>query len=96
MPDLKQYWQEVRAIEKSLPEFVWLMSLDRPSRGQKGGSIAEVAAGLAARLIQERSHRRATDEEIAAHRAEEESAKQQAFEERMRKLGVSVVPLGEK
>jgi hypothetical protein len=51
MRDLRKYWQEIREIEKSLPEFVWLTSLDNAPRGQRGGCIAQVAAAAAARLL---------------------------------------------
>ena len=39
MPDLKKYWQEIRAIEHSLAGDVWLMSLENRARGQVAGSM---------------------------------------------------------
>jgi hypothetical protein len=95
MPDLKKYWQEVRAIEKGLPEYVWLMSLDNPSRGHVGGCVVEVAASVAAKLLHNGSHRRATEEEIASHREKEERTKRQSLQQKLRRLGVSMVPVGE-
>ena len=48
MRDLRQYWQEVRTLERSLPEFVWLMSLEDSKRGMVGGRMAQVGAAQAA------------------------------------------------
>ena len=75
MRDLRKYWQEIREIEKSLPEFVWLMSLDNPSRGQTGGCIAQVAAAAAARLLHAKSHGLATDPAVQAHTTADAAAK---------------------
>ena len=41
MPDLKKYWQEIRALEQSLAGDVWLMSLENRARGQVAGSMVE-------------------------------------------------------
>jgi hypothetical protein len=91
MRDLRKYWQEIRESEKSLPEFVWLMSLGNAPRGQKGGSIAQVAAAAAARLLHAKSHRLATDDEIQAHQTAEDQAKRLAFHEGLRKRGIAVI-----
>jgi len=91
MRDLRKYWQEIREIEKSLPEFVWLTSLDNAPRGQRGGCIAQVAAAAAARLLHAKSQRLATDEEIQAHQAAEHEAKHLAFHEGLRKRGIAVI-----
>ncbi len=93
MPDLRKYWEEIRAIEKTLSDFVWLMSLDNPSRGQVGGSIAEVSGNTAAKLLHARSHRLATDDEIGAHQMRQQEAKRDALHDRLRRQGVSVVPV---
>jgi hypothetical protein len=37
MPDAKRYWQEVRAIERSLPKFVWMVSIEDSLRDRLGG-----------------------------------------------------------
>ena len=91
MRDLRKYWQEIREIEQKLPEFVWLMSLDNTSRGQRGGCIAQVAAATAARLLHAKSHRLATDEEIQTHQAAEVEAKHLVFHEGLRKRGIAVI-----
>lgn len=91
MRDLRQYWQEVRALERSLPEFVWLMSLEDPKRGMVGGRMAEVGAAQAAPLLHARSHRMATEEEIAAHLEKENQARRQSFHEGLRRRGIAVV-----
>jgi hypothetical protein len=91
MPDLKKYWQEIRAIEKSLPADVWLVSLQNPAEAQVGGAIVEVAAAVAAKLLHAKSHRLATEEEIQAHKARQNAAKRQIFEQQMRDQGIAVI-----
>jgi hypothetical protein len=91
MPDVKRYWQEVRAIEGSLPRFVWIVSIEDSLRERVGGSVAEVSAAQAGPLLWAKSHRIATEDEIRAHQAGEESAKRAALEEKRRKRGVAVV-----
>jgi hypothetical protein len=93
MRDLRQYWQEVRTLERSLPEFVWLMSLEDAKRGQVGGRMAEVGAAQAAQLLHANSYRMAADEEIAAHLAKEDEARRQSFHDGMRRRGIAVVPV---
>jgi 2,4-dienoyl-CoA reductase-like NADH-dependent reductase (Old Yellow Enzyme family) len=93
MPDLKKYWQEIRAIEKSLPTEVWLVSLQNLAKGQVGGAIVEVAAAAAAKLLHAKSQRLATDEEIEAHKARQAETQRQVFEQRMRKQGIAVIPV---
>jgi hypothetical protein len=91
MRDLRQYWQEVRALERSLPEFVWLMSLDDKKRGMVGGRMAEVGAASAAQLLTGKSHRMATEDEIAAHLEKEEQARKQGVHDGLRRKGIAVV-----
>jgi hypothetical protein len=93
MPDLKKYWQEIRAIEKSLPAEVWLVSLQNLAKGQVGGAIAEVAAAAAAKLLHAKSQRLATDDEIEAHKAQQDKIKRQIFEQEMRSQGIAVIPM---
>ena len=89
--DAKSYWQEVRAIERGLPEYVWLMSLEDARRGRKGGVIVEVAAAGAGALLHAKSHRVAGEDEVRAHRAGESRAKREAFEMERRRRGIAVV-----
>jgi hypothetical protein len=91
MPDLKRYWQEVRAIERSLPEFVWMVSIEDSLRGRVGGSIAEVSAAPAALLLHAKTHRIAAEDEVRGYRAGEDAMKKAAIEEERRKRGVAVV-----
>ena len=93
MPDLKKYWREIRAIEKSLPAEVWLVSLQNLAKGQVGGAIAEVAAAVAAKLLHAKSQRLATDEEVEAHKTQQDQVKRQIFEQQMRKQGIAVIPV---
>jgi hypothetical protein len=91
MPDLKRYWQEVRAIERSLPEFVWMVSIEDSLRGRVGGSIAEVSAAHAAPLLHTKTHRIAVEDEVRGYRAGEGNVKRKTLEEERRKRGVAVV-----
>ena len=91
MRDLRQYWQEVRTLERSLPEFVWLMSIEDAKRGMVGGRMAQVGAAQAAQLLHANSYRKATEEEIAAHLAKEDQARRQSFNDGLRKRGIAVV-----
>jgi len=91
MADLQQYWREVRALERSLPEFVWLMSLDDAKRGMVGGRMAQVGAEAAAQLLHSQSHRMATEDEVTAHLEKENQARKQGFHEGLRRKGIAVV-----
>jgi hypothetical protein len=93
MRDLQKYWQDVRTLAASLPAFMWLVSLEDPKRGMRGGRIAEVAAETAAKLLQSNSHRRATAEEIEVHREGQAAIQRAAFHERLRVKGITVVPM---
>ena len=93
MPDLKKYWHEIRAIEKSLPAEVWLVSLQNLAKGQVAGSIVEVAAAVAAKLLHAKSQRLATDEEIETHKAQQAEIQRQVFEQRMSRQGIAVIPV---
>jgi hypothetical protein len=91
MPDLKKYWQEIRAIERSLPEYVWVVSVADVIRGHVGEAIVEVGAALAAKLLIERSHRVATEAEVRAEKDRQAGVKKSGVEERLRKQGRVVV-----
>ena len=85
--DIRQYWQELRAVEAGLPEFVWLVGV------RDGGAavVTEASAKVAARLLRAKTHRRAADHEVEAHHARELEANKAARVERMRRLGTSLV-----
>jgi hypothetical protein len=91
MRDLRQYWQEVRTLERSLPAFTWLVSLGDAKRGMVGGRMAEVGAESAAQLLHTKSHRLATEDEIAAHLEKEDRARKQVVHEVLRRKGIAVV-----
>jgi len=84
MRDIRRYWQEVRALEASLPEFVWLVDVE-------GSVPVEVAARLAAQLLIEKSHRLASEEELSTQREIEAGARKERQRERRRRDGVAVV-----
>ena len=94
MPDLKKYWNDVRVAESALSKFVWLMSLDRPAKGEVGGRISEATRQVAARLLLAGSHRKASEEEIAAHQAQQELVRREAFRQRLQRQGIAMVPVG--
>jgi len=88
--DIRQYWQELRVLEASLPEFVWLVTI-------AGAVVTEAPARVAARLLlRGKSHRKATDEEVAGHHAREQAANRAAREGRLRRQGTSLVVCDEK
>ncbi|MBZ5596621.1 MAG: hypothetical protein LAP39_30645 [Acidobacteriia bacterium] len=93
MPDLKRYWREIRAIESTLLEPTWLVSVDDPLLESRGMPVVEVPAAVAARLLYAKSHRLATKGEIEAQRTKEEAAKRAALHDALQKRGIAVVAL---
>lgn len=93
MPDLRRYWDEIRTLESSLPEYVWVTSLENAAKGQVGGRVSQVASSVAARLLQAKSHRMATEDETTDHQAEQESQKREAFRQRLHRQGIAWVPV---
>lgn len=91
MLDLKLYWREIRAVASSLPEFVWLVSVENSHREQSGARMVQVESTTAARLLQAKSHRRATEEEIGAHHASDQAAARHAAHQKLRRSGIAVV-----
>lgn len=84
MRDIRRYWKEVRALEASLPEFVWLVDVD-------GSAPVEVAAGRAAQLLLAKSHRLASEEELGVQREKERAAGKERQRDERRREGVAVV-----
>lgn len=95
MPDLRRYWDEIRQLESSLPEYVWLTSLENPAKGQIGGRVSQVASSVAARLLQAKSHRMATEDETTDHQTEQENLKREAFRQRLQRQGIAWVPVAD-
>jgi hypothetical protein len=93
MPDLRKYWQEIRAIEQTLAADVWLISLENKARGQVAGSIAEVSAGAAAKLLYGKSHRLATDGEIDAHQTRQVATQRQSLQKKLLDKGIAIIPV---
>ena len=88
MRDIRRYWQEVRAVEASLPEFVSLVDVE-------GSAPVEVSARLAAQLLLAKSHRVASEEELGAQREKEIAAGKALKRDTLRRQGVAVVRPGE-
>ena len=86
MRDIRRYWQEVRALEASLPACLWLVDVD-------GSSPVEVAAGRAAQLLIAKSHRVASQDEVCAQSARDRAAERELRRNTLRQEGVAVVTL---
>jgi hypothetical protein len=84
MRDIRRYWREVRALEASLPEFVWLVDVE-------GSVPVEVGAGRAAQLLLAKSHRVASEEELSVQRDKELAARKERQRDQRRRDGVVVV-----
>jgi hypothetical protein len=84
MRDIRRYWAEVRALEASLPEFVWLVDVE-------GSAPVEVSARRAAQLLLAKSHRMASDDELSAQREKEAIAKKELQRDGRRRRGIAVV-----
>ena len=89
MRDLRKYWQEVSTLEKALDAFVWLVS--------KTGAptLVQVSAAIAAKLLHAGTHRQATEDELEAHRGQEDRLRRQSFHDDLRRKGIAVVPLSD-
>lgn len=87
MRDLKRLWQEIREIQATLPEFVWVVEIGRAH------APIEVGAEVAARLLQAMSHRLATEVEVALQRDREIGLNRQRTEDRLRRDGIAIVTL---
>ena len=86
MRDIRRYWKEVRALEASLPEFLWLVDVE-------GSSPVEVPAGRAAQLLIAKSHRVASQDEVSAQGARDKAAQRELRRNTLRQEGVAVVTL---
>ncbi len=84
MRDIRRYWQQVRALEASLPQFVSLMDVE-------GSAPVEVSAMRAAQLLLAKSHRLASDEEISVQRDRDVAACKEIVQDRRRRNGIAVV-----
>ncbi|MBZ5601803.1 MAG: hypothetical protein LAO79_05805 [Acidobacteriia bacterium] len=83
MFDLRRYWQEIRALEGALPQYLWIVDA--------AGVLIEVTARIGAKMLHAKSHRVATEDEVAAHRDREEAKNREAAAEKRRRNGVEVV-----
>jgi hypothetical protein len=84
MRDIRRYWKEVRALEESLPEFVWLVDVE-------GSVPVEVGAGRAAQLLLAKSHRVASADELSVQRDRDLAAGKERRRDARRREGVVVV-----
>ena len=84
MRDIRRYWKEVRALEASLPEFVWLVDVE-------GSVPVQVGAGRAAQLLLAKSHCVASEDELSVQREKEKAERKELQRDLRRKQGVAVV-----
>jgi len=84
MRDIRRYWSEVRTLEASLPEFVWLVDVE-------GSVPVEVPAGRAAQLLLAKTHREASEDELGVQREKEAAAAKALKRDMLRREGVAVV-----
>jgi len=87
MFDLRRYWQEIRALEGALPQYLWIVDA--------AGILIEVTARIGAKMLHAKSHRVATEEEILAHRERGSIADRDAAMADRRRRGVDVVSVGD-
>ena len=96
MHDVRRDWREIRTIESTLPEFVWLVS-ERDSAGEAVPEcVVQVAAARAAQFLHAKTHRLATGEEVSALKEREEAAKRSAHHDLLRRQGIAVVAISPK
>lgn len=88
---IRQYWKDLRVLEAGLPEFVWLVA----TAADASPFVTQMATAVAAKLLHAKSHRIATDDEVAAHAANDAANLKQAKHERMRRSGAAVVVVEE-
>jgi len=87
MRDIRRYWKDVRDLEASLPEFVWLVDVEE-------SAPVEVSARLGAQLLLAKSHRVASEEELGVQRAKEIVAGKALKRDTLRREGIVVVGPG--
>ena len=94
--DLKRYYQKIRELEaKIADEFAVVVSLETPDGG-KAGSLTEVTAKVAAKMVTEGTARMASAEE--AQRLRDQQAEAQRVAEQAASAGkvqLSVLPTSE-
>ena|SRR5579884_3598478 len=78
MYTIRERMKRLRQIEETLPEFLYVVSVEDKSRGIMGGRMTHVSRGIAAGLLDAGSHRIATDDEVTAHEAQEEEKRLKA------------------
>lgn len=80
--NVREYWLNVREIQASLPDVVFITSESEPPGTDiyswRSGVVVEVDAETAAKMIVGRTHRRSTPEEIERCCADKQRAKHDA------------------
>lgn len=98
---VQEYWKQVRAIQKTLPEVVKLVSVPDnrpPSAGQRGSAqgavqFTEAESLVAAELLFAGSHRIATADEIAAQEVKRQTSTLEATRKHLAAQGIVAIQL---
>ncbi|MCW5976843.1 MAG: hypothetical protein KIT09_02140 [Bryobacteraceae bacterium] len=85
MPDPKLYWKAVRALQANLPDPAWITDIEHPA------NIVAVPSEVAAKAIFGKTHRLATEDELAAWRAEQEQLARFTRAAELHRAGVAPV-----
>jgi hypothetical protein len=90
--NIYEYWQGVRQVAATLPETVYIVSVDNQVRGTSAGMVCACTREVAARRIFEGTHRLAAEEEIAAYLASEDAERRRIVEEEYRRKQQFALP----
>ncbi|MFN0166711.1 MAG: hypothetical protein ACKV22_09790 [Bryobacteraceae bacterium] len=95
MNNIRDYWRRVRQAEAELPnvQAILIVSIESAARGMRGGRVCAVNREGAAIRIVDGTHRLATDDEIQAHIADEQSRSNQAQADALQRAGRTIVSI---
>ncbi len=88
---IQAYWKEVREVQRTLPETLFVASIADKHNDTPGGVLCLVDAETGAKLLVGESHRLATPEEIAAYEERQAIGARQAQRQQFAAKGFAVV-----
>ena len=78
MFDVKAFWGAKNEIQASLDKpFYFIVSVNDPKRGLRGGRVAEVTRSIAAEFIAKGTHELAKPEDIKRYKSDEEEKRKE-------------------
>lgn len=89
------FWKQVNELAATLPEEVVLVSIENPTVGTHAGAICIASRKVAAQRLVERTHVRASDEQIAQNKAHEAESVRLAQERDNRRAPKTVLVVGQ-